>query len=43
MPVMDVPVCLLMQSNQMLPIKMIKIFNDPNSDFPNGVPNPLLD
>jgi len=25
-----------------LPIKMIKIFNDPNSDFPNGVPNPLL-
>jgi len=25
-----------------LPIKMIKIFNEPNSDFPNGVPNPLL-
>jgi len=25
-----------------LPIKMIKVFNDPNSDFPNGVPNPLL-
>ena len=26
----------------MLPIKMIKIFNDPNPDFPNGVPNPML-
>lgn len=25
-----------------LPIKMIKVFNEPNSDFPNGVPNPLL-
>jgi phosphomannomutase len=25
-----------------LPIKMIKIFNDPDSDFPNGVPNPIL-
>ncbi len=25
-----------------LPIKMIKIFFEPNSDFPNGVPNPLL-
>jgi len=25
-----------------LPIEMIKIFNEPNSDFPNGVPNPLL-
>lgn len=25
-----------------LPIKMIKIHNEPNSDFPNGVPNPLL-
>jgi phosphomannomutase len=25
-----------------LPIKMIKIFNDPNSEFPNGVPNPIL-
>ncbi len=25
-----------------LPIKMIKVFNDPDSDFPNGVPNPLL-
>lgn len=25
-----------------LPIKMIKIFNKPDSDFPNGVPNPLL-
>ncbi len=23
-------------------IKMIKIFNDPNPDFPNGVPNPML-
>ena len=25
-----------------LPIKMVKIFNEPDSDFPNGVPNPLL-
>ena len=25
-----------------LPIEMIKLFNEPNSDFPNGVPNPLL-
>jgi len=25
-----------------LPVKMIKIFNEPNSEFPNGVPNPLL-
>lgn len=25
-----------------LPIKMIKIFNDPDPTFPNGVPNPLL-
>lgn len=25
-----------------LPIRMIKLFNEPNSDFPNGVPNPLL-
>jgi len=25
-----------------LPIKMIKVFNEPDSDFPHGVPNPLL-
>jgi phosphomannomutase len=25
-----------------LPIKMIKVFFDPDPDFPNGVPNPLL-
>lgn len=25
-----------------LPIKMIKILNEPDSKFPNGVPNPLL-
>lgn len=25
-----------------LPVKLIKIFNEPDSDFPNGVPNPLL-
>ena len=25
-----------------LPIKMIKIFNEPDPNFPNGVPNPLL-
>ena len=27
---------------KLLPIKMIKVFNEPNSNFPNGVPNPLL-
>lgn len=26
----------------MLPIKMIKVFHEPDSNFPNGVPNPLL-
>lgn len=25
-----------------LPVNMIKILNEPDSDFPNGVPNPLL-
>ncbi|HVO75389.1 MAG TPA: phosphomannomutase CpsG [Ignavibacteriaceae bacterium] len=25
-----------------VPIKMIKIFHEPDSNFPNGVPNPLL-
>jgi phosphomannomutase len=25
-----------------LPIKMVKLFNNPDPDFPNGVPNPLL-
>ena len=25
-----------------LPIKMIKVFEEPDSNFPNGVPNPLL-
>ncbi|MGA7837641.1 MAG: phosphomannomutase [Ignavibacteriaceae bacterium] len=25
-----------------LPVKMIKILNEPDSEFPNGVPNPLL-
>ncbi|MCU7490435.1 MAG: phosphomannomutase [Ignavibacteria bacterium] len=25
-----------------LPIKMIKVFTEPDSSFPNGVPNPLL-
>jgi len=25
-----------------LPISMIKLFNEPDSNFPNGVPNPLL-
>jgi phosphomannomutase len=25
-----------------LPIKMIKVFHEPDSSFPNGVPNPLL-
>lgn len=27
---------------KVLPVKLIKVFNEPNSDFPNGVPNPLL-
>ena len=27
---------------KILPVEMIKIFNEPDSDFPNGVPNPLL-
>lgn len=27
---------------KLLPVKMIKILNEPDSDFPNGVPNPLL-
>jgi len=25
-----------------LPIEMIKVFHEPDADFPNGVPNPLL-
>jgi len=25
-----------------LPVKMIKVFHEPDSNFPNGVPNPLL-
>ncbi len=25
-----------------LPVKMIKVFHEPDADFPNGVPNPLL-
>ncbi|MGE5436051.1 MAG: phosphomannomutase [Syntrophothermus sp.] len=27
---------------KLLPVILVKIFNEPNSDFPNGVPNPLL-
>lgn len=27
---------------KILPVEMIKIFNNPDSNFPNGVPNPLL-
>ena len=26
-----------------LPVKMIKLFNNPDSDFPNGVPNPMIE
>jgi phosphomannomutase len=26
-----------------LPVKMIKIFNNPDGNFPNGVPNPMLE
>ena len=26
----------------LLPIKMVKVFNEPDSNFPNGIPNPLL-
>jgi phosphomannomutase len=25
-----------------IPVKLIKVFHEPNSEFPNGVPNPLL-
>lgn len=25
-----------------LPIKMVKVFHEPDSNFPNGIPNPLL-
>jgi phosphomannomutase len=28
---------------QKLPIKMIKLFNNPDGNFPNGVPNPMLE
>ncbi|AFN74672.1 Phosphomannomutase [Melioribacter roseus P3M-2] len=27
---------------KLLPIKMVKVFHEPDSRFPNGVPNPLL-
>lgn len=30
------------QLENKLPIKMIKVFHEPDSNFPNGVPNPLL-
>lgn len=30
------------QLEKLLPIKMIKVFHEPDSNFPNGVPNPLL-
>lgn len=30
------------QLEKNLPIKMIKVFHEPDSNFPNGVPNPLL-
>ena len=26
-----------------LPIEMIKLFNEPDPTFPNGVPNPMLE
>lgn len=26
-----------------LPVKMIKLFNEPDSTFPNGVPNPMIE
>ncbi len=32
----------LNELEDVLPIQMIKVFNNPDSDFPNGVPNPLL-
>jgi phosphomannomutase len=31
------------QLESKLPIKMIKIFNNPDGNFPNGVPNPMLE
>lgn len=30
------------QLEKNLPIKMVKVFHEPDSKFPNGVPNPLL-
>lgn len=27
---------------KILPVEMIKVFHEPDADFPNGVPNPLL-
>ena len=32
----------LNQLEKLLPVKMIKVFFEPDSNFPNGVPNPLL-
>ncbi len=32
----------LNELEKLLPIKMVKVFFDPDSNFPNGVPNPLL-
>ncbi len=32
----------LNQLEKLLPVKMIKVFFEPDSEFPNGVPNPLL-
>ena len=29
-------------ADSLVPIEFIKIFNEPDSDFPNGIPNPLL-
>jgi phosphomannomutase len=31
------------QLESRLPIKMIKLFNNPDGSFPNGVPNPMLE
>ncbi|KAB2906942.1 MAG: phosphomannomutase [Ignavibacteriales bacterium] len=28
---------------KILPVEMIKLFNDPDPEFPNGVPNPMLE
>ncbi len=43
MPVMVVLDLAIDSLEPKLQIKMIKIFNNPDGNFPNGVPNPMLE